>query len=227
MDRSKGLAELLGILLGDGNLNKINNCITIVGSIEDKQYYEKHVIPLIKSLFDVNPRLRKRKDRNALYVDFSSKKVMEYLSKDLGLVRGNKVNATVPAIIKKNPKLIPHFLRGLFDTDGCLKFTKQNKNKNYYPRLQFCFRDTKFSSEIIKLLEDLNFNIGVWKEKRFNGLHFYQISGNANLEKWMSNINMNNPVHKTKYLFWKKYGFYVSRASLKSRIEALNLNTKI
>lgn len=223
----KELAEFLGILLGDGNLNKSSNCITIVGSLEELDYYNRTVIPLIGSLFEVKPKLRHRNDRNAIYIDFNSKQVMNYLSKELGLVRGNKRYAHVPEIVKSNAESIPHFLRGLFDTDGCFKFSKQTSQKNYYPRIQFCFSDAPFVHEVKGLLEKMRFNIGMWKDSRFNGLIFYQISGSDNLEKWMSLIGSNNPVQKTKYQMWKRYGFYTPKSSLKSRIESLNLNTKL
>lgn len=224
INQKRKLAEFLGILLGDGNLHRKSNSITIVGSLEDFYYYNNCVIPLIKSLFNINPKLKKRKDRNAFYIYFYSKETMDYLTKDLGLVRGNKVNARIPNIIRNNIDLIPHFLRGLFDTDGCLKFSKQTKNINYYPRVQFCFRKTKFTEEIGNLLEKLEFNIGMWQENRFNGLIFYQISGKVNLERWMRLIGSSNPVHITKYLIWKQEGFYIPKSSLKSRIEALTLN---
>jgi len=221
------LAEFLGILLGDGNLNKSSNCITIVGSSEELDYYNHTVIPLIESLFEVKPKLRFRNDRNAIYIDFNSKQVMNYLSKEIGLVRGNKKFAHVPGIVKNNLKAIPHFLRGLFDTDGCLKFSKQISQKNYYPRIQFCFNDAPFVHEVKDLLEKVGFNVGMWKDSRFNGLIFYQISGRDNLEKWMDSVGSNNTVQKTKYQIWKKYGFYIPKSSLKSRIEALNLNTML
>ncbi|MBR9677086.1 hypothetical protein GOV04_03020 [Candidatus Woesearchaeota archaeon] len=224
MKYDKRLAELLGIILGDGNLHKTNNCVTIVGSLEDKQYYETYVIPLIKSVFNVKPALRKRNDRNAYYIDFNCKKTIIYLTEKAGLIRGNKVNAKIPKLITNNKKLISPFLRGLFDTDGCLKFSKQSKNKNYYPRIQYCFRDTNFSNSIKDLIEKLDFKVGIWKEKRFNGLIYYQISGKENLEKWIELVGMNNPVHKTKYLFWKKYGYYIPKSSLNYRQKALNLN---
>jgi len=227
MKNYRKLAEFLGIILGDGNLNKKSNCITIVGSLEDFYYHKNYVIPLIKSLFNVNPKLRKRNDRNAYYIDFNSKHIMNYLTKVVGLIRGNKVNAEIPKIIVNNERLIPHFLRGLFDTDGCLKFSKQTKNKNYYPRIQLAFRDSKFAWQVKELLEKSKFNIGVWKDNRFNGAVFFQVSGKNNLEKWMMTVNSNNLVHKTKYLFWKKVGYYQPKSSLESRLRALNLNIDI
>ena len=221
MDYTK-LAELLGILLGDGNLNKNSNCITIVGSSEEKGYYEKHVIPLVKSLFNVNPKLRKRNDRNAFYLDINSKKMMDYLSKDIGLVRGNKVNATVPQIIKNNPGLISHFLGGLFDTDGCLKFSKQTKKTNYYPRIRIALKQSKLALEVGELIKTLKFKSSCCNDKR-TGVITYEISGKDNLTRWVKIIGINNPVQKTKYLVWKKTGFYTPRSSLESRLKALDL----
>ncbi|PIN79659.1 hypothetical protein COV16_03080 [Candidatus Woesearchaeota archaeon CG10_big_fil_rev_8_21_14_0_10_34_8] len=73
MNNTKGLAEIIGIILGDGHLHKKSNKITIVGSLEDFYYYKFHVIPLIRSIFVCNPKIRKRNDKNAYYIDFNSK----------------------------------------------------------------------------------------------------------------------------------------------------------
>ena len=218
------ISELAGIILGDGNLNRKSNCITIVGSLEDFYYFKNHVIPIITSLFNVNPKIRKRKDRNAFYIDFCSKYVMDYLSKKIGLSRGNKIDAKIPAFIKENTKLIPHFLRGLFDTDGCLKFSKQNADKNYYPRVRLTFKKSGFASEVEEVLIKSGFEYGKWEDKRGNVVVFYEISGKENLKKWMNIINPANVVHISKYLFWSKFGYCIPKSSLEERTKALNLN---
>jgi DNA-binding transcriptional regulator WhiA len=220
------LAELIGIILGDGHLHKKQNKITIVGSLEDFYYYRYYVVPLIKSLFDVNPKLRKRNDRNAYYIDFSSKKVMNFLSEECGMIRGNKVNAKIPRFIINDKKLIPYFLRGLFDTDGCLKFSKQGKDINYYPRIQIAIKESFFSEEIGLIMDQIGFQYGKWLELRkdnWSNSTFYHISGKENLERWMHEIGSNNPVHKSKYLFWKKLGYYIPLSSLNDRLNTLNL----
>ena len=45
------LAELLGIILGDGSLHKTEYRVTIVGSLEDYEYYQKSVLPLFAKVF--------------------------------------------------------------------------------------------------------------------------------------------------------------------------------
>ena len=225
MEKQELLAEFVGILLGDGNLHKSSNCITIVGSLEDYEYFENRLIPLINQLFDISPSLKRRKDRNAYYVYFNSKKVMDYLTKEIGLVRGNKINAKIPNFVLEDKKLATHFLRGLFDTDGCLKFSKQTKKLHYYPRIQFCFKKTDFSKKVFEVIENLEFNVAKWSEKRgIFELDYCHISGRENVEKWMDLIGSNNPVQKTKYLFWKKQGFYETKSSLSQRQKALTLN---
>lgn len=126
--------------------------------------------------------------------------------------------------IHSNKKFILSFFRGIFDTDGCLKFSKQTKNIHYYPRVEIGFRQSNFIFEIDKLIKSLNINYSSWKENHVYPFIKFQISGINNLEKWMKCISPNNPVHITKYFFWKKYGYYNPNSSLNFRAKSLNLN---
>jgi len=219
------IAELVGIILGDGHLHKKSNSITIVGSLEEIYYYTNHVMPLFNRVFGKIPKLRKRNDRNSYYLQLENKEVFDFLIRKVGLIRGNKVNARIPEFILKNRKAIIPFLRGLFDTDGCLKFSKQNSEINYYPRLQFTFRKTYFSREVGGILSKAGFNYCTWNEERFNGLISYQISGKDNLYRWFDIIKPSNPVHLSKFLFWREFGYYIPNSTLKKRLKALNLKT--
>jgi len=148
MKINKYVAELIGIILGDGHPHTKSNLITIVGSLEDIYYYQKRVIWLFEFLFNKTPSLKKRNDLNAYYLMACSKKIMDFLVNEVKLKRGAKVNASVPEVISSNPKLIPYFLRGLFDTDGCIKFSKQTKKINYYPRVQIALRNSPLAYEL-------------------------------------------------------------------------------
>lgn len=218
------LAEFIGIILGDGHIHTKENKITIVGSLEEYDYYTYIISPLIKELFDVSPRLLYRNDSNAIYLYFHSKKALNLLVNELGMKRGNKTHAVIPSFVKSQ-NLHCSFFRGLFDTDGCLKFSKQGKTIHYYPRIQFCFKESLLSRELLSLLREHNFPVGSWKDNRFeNTLHLFQISGVKNTDRWMREIGTHNMVQGSKYLIWKKTGAYVPRSSLKERLQALNLN---
>jgi intein/homing endonuclease len=217
MEINEDVAELVGIILGDGHIHTKNNLITIVGSIEDLEYFKKRVMPLFELLFNKKPILKRRNDSNAYYLMIYSKEILDFLINEVGLKRGSKEKAHSPKKIISNKKLIPHFLRGLFDTDGCIKFSKQSKDINYYPRIQIALRHSPIAKELKELFKILNFNYGTWNESRFSGITFYQISGNKNTERWFKEISPNNPVHYTKYLFWKKYGYYIPKSTLEFR----------
>jgi len=219
------LSEFIGVVLGDGNIHLKHNRITITGSIEDLYYYQSHVLPIIDELFNITPKLKRRNDRNSYYIYFYSKTVTDYLIKVVGLVRGNKEKASIPLLIVNNTKLYCHFLRGLFDTDGCIKFSRQGKQTNNYPRVQIALKNSPLAINVNNLLLELNFNFSKWHDTRVGNIIYYQISGKKNLERWMKIIKPKNPVHYTKYLYWKRFGYYIPKSTLNFRIEALNLNT--
>ena len=218
------LAELTGIILGDGHLHTKANRITIVGSLDDKEYYEKVVILLFNSVFNQKPTIAKRKDRNAYYLQLESKSIFEIFTKEIGLHRGSKDKAEVPEVMMFEKELIFPLLRGLFDTDGCLKFSKQNTNKNYYPRIEFSFRESPLARKIGELIKKSGFSYNTWKDNRFNGQLYYQISGKDNLNLWFQLIKPNNPVHITKYVLWKRDGFCLPKTSLAERLDRIKNN---
>ena len=225
MEINEKIAELAGIILGDGHLHTKANMITIVGSLEDLEYYQKRVQMLFKIIFNKLATLRKRNDRNAYYLTLSSKKSMLFLTDVVGLKRGSKVNASIPKVIFSKKRLMRAFLRGLFDTDGCLKFSKQTKEIHYYPRVQIALRKSPLASELAKMFKELDFSFGTWEESRFSGIIFYQISGKKNTDRWFSEIQPKNAVHTSKYDFWKEFGYYVPKSSLQWRRK--KLSTKI
>ncbi|HIG96804.1 MAG TPA: hypothetical protein HA230_00435 [Candidatus Aenigmarchaeota archaeon] len=132
---------------------------------------------------------------------------------DIGLKRGKK-NYRMPNKIKKRA-LYPHILRGIFDTDGCLKFSKQSRKVNYYPRIQFALMPSDITNFISIMLEKLEIKHGKWTEDNSRGfqtnskLVYFHISGSDNLENWMRIIGTHNPVHITKYMIWKKWLLHI------------------
>lgn len=224
MQLNEEIAELCGAILGDGHVHTRENRITITGSLEDIHYYKKRIIPLFEKHFNVKATLRKRKDRNSYYFWIHNKNMFNFFL-EVGFSRGHKSKAGIPISIKKHENLIPPFLRGLFDTDGCLKFSIQSKSYNYYPRIRLCFQESPLINDLREVLDKLNFNYGFTKDRRFN-TRCFEISGKDNLEKWMKIINMGNPVHKSKYLYWKKFGRYIPRSTLKERLNTLDLDIK-
>ena len=61
MKINEEVAEIIGLILGDGHLHRKSNLITIVGSLEDFYYYNKRVIPIFYRIFNKYPKLKKKK----------------------------------------------------------------------------------------------------------------------------------------------------------------------
>ena len=221
------IAELLGIILGDGNISKKGYKLTISGNTEDLLYHETRVIPLIKKYFDVKPKVYKLKNKNSINTEFYSKSLINLLLR-LGLQKGRKENLKIPSIVHNNLDTYRYFLRGLFDTDGTIKFSKQNKGINYYPRIEISQKPSKMTYDLKNLIKACQFNFSFCVSDNSRGylkkdshLAVYQVSGKENLYRWFKIVKPQNPIHITKYMVWKKFGFCRPYTTLKERIDIL------
>jgi len=119
LKRDTSLAELLGICLGDGDLER--HWIAIFGDkSKDTTYLRRHVIPLIRRAIHLNPKFRTtRPDEN--FVILYSTSAARALNK-LGLPYGDKIknHACIPDWVFRRRKMLEACVRGLFDTDGCI-----------------------------------------------------------------------------------------------------------
>ncbi len=182
------------------------------------------VIPLFRRCFhNVNPRIIRLKGKQAYNLEIENVNIFQFFINTFGLKRGPKDNARVPEIISSNSALIPHFLRGLFDTDGCLKFSKQTRSYSYYPRIRFALMASPLAHELHSLLKRKGF--AAIKDVRPNhgykttkDIVTYEISGKAALEKWMRLIKPANPVQIAKYSYWKKFGRHVPHMTFSERL---------
>lgn len=118
---SAELAELVGIILGDGGINSDYQIIVTLHRENDRKY-AKFVYQLAKKLFNVEPAVYTRRFSTRSMVREvvlnSASIVVFLLSKEL--LRGNKVKnqVDVPQWIKESKNFSMHCLRGLIDTDG-------------------------------------------------------------------------------------------------------------
>lgn len=224
-EKLKKLAELVGLVLGDGYIHISDNRICVSGSLGDIHYYKNHVSFLFKDLFNKSPNIYKVNNKNSYLLQMENKYIFEFLISKIGMLRGSKKGrAKVPSFLVKNPKLFPHILRGLFDTDGSLKFSKQNKKYLYYPRVRISASMSPIVDQIKYFLDQLDFNFSFHKDHKDinNEVYVFEISGKENLHKWMEIIGSSNPVHYTKYLVWKKFGYYDKFWCLDTRFNLLN-----
>ena len=231
MDRKSNFAnlfELIGLIIGDGNIlynykNKWNR-ISISGDVEQYFRYFEKICDFIEVLSGKRPTIRVRKKLNKgssleLYLD--NKQFVDFLVKDLKLNYGNKTFIVRIPTNFLNWKYSKHILRGIFEADGSLYFSKI-KRINYptYPRVEIRTSSEKLANQIFEILKKNDFCVQFMKTK-YSDFKIY-LSGEKMLEKWISEIGFSNDNTISKYLFWKKYGFYIPRISFIQRERILN-----
>jgi len=147
------LSELIGIILGDGNLNEHPRTenLRITCNSNDAGYIE-HISSLITKVFYKHPSIRKRKDENAVSVDLYQCKISERLN----LPCGNKIknNVGVPHWVFLNKDYMRRCLKGLFETDGCF----HEDIKNYTRCMEFKNNCARLRKDAYNILLKLGFN---------------------------------------------------------------------
>ena len=122
---------------------------------------------------------------------------------------GNKTyTIKIPDYIKdssKHNKL--SFVRGYFDTDGCLRFDKNKSNLHKYPRIEFGSASQQMIYDLKELLSELGFKNHIWKDNKYLKLC---IAGRVMLEKWIKEVKPKNPKHLNKYHSFRKTGYYAT-----------------
>jgi len=136
--RNGDLAELIGVVLGDGHIEKFprTESLTILSNGENKGFI-RHYSNLVGKLFNKNPYQGWHGGgSNCIRIRIYQKNI----SKRLGIPCGNKsaLKVNIPEWIIKNKGYLKRYLRGLYEAEGsfCIhkptytyKFLFANKNE--------------------------------------------------------------------------------------------------
>jgi hypothetical protein len=205
--RDKNLAELFGILTGDGYMNfypaKNDYLIEIAGdSRNDKEYFE-YINRLFLNLFNIRPKLYQRKKQNSAYLRVRSKGIFYFL-KQTGFVTGKKEQISIPSWIPKNKQYMISFIRGLVDTDGSVVLKRRYQSEPHYPVINIVSKSKILINTVYAWLKQNGFSGWQGKEtkkdKRTGKVtqnYRLELNGKKNLAKWLKEIGFSNP-HKLK-----------------------------
>ena len=209
---SENLAEFLGALCGDGHMSQYTNSqgypgyrIEVCGhSVHDKDYLCNHMYNLIRELFGLEAKFSYHKNQNTMVAYLSSPGLFFFLE-SVGINIGPKNDISIPAPVLKESRFITHFIRGFFDTDGCVALKKRHRDSGYYPTISLSQKSKGITKHVSSLLKDMGFNVvayydipvdlGTGRQYHINKL---EINGRDSLEKWMGFIGFSNPKHLSK-----------------------------
>ena len=200
---NKELAEFVGILLGDGSIdNKRQYRIQITLNKTDLEY-AKYIINIINKISDVKIFLKSRKNENALDIQIFSKRFVNFLVDDIGMVPSPKWNRAVIPNVFLNNRFEKYVLRGYFDTDGSVVIT--NNNGVLYPRLEMKICPSPMRDSFIEILNRLGFKFGVYCIE--NNRTRLQMNGQGQLHKWLKEVGIKNPRYLRKAVKIARGGF--------------------
>lgn len=196
---SEELAELIGIILGDGNIwvRKPYYYLTIVGdSKKDRNYLLNYVKPLFRKLFNKEMHVRMHKSNNELFIYVGSKNVI-FTLRHFGLISGDKKenNIKIPSWIFKSNKYIQACIRGLIDTDGCVcPITGRN-----YPYIWFSCNIENLRKSFDLAMKKLGIKTSNWNIRKNRTPDVY-IGSKEMIKKYMQTISFKNERHLTKMM---------------------------
>lgn len=129
-------AYILGFLYGDGNNYPEHGKISVTSLKKDER-----ILKRIRAALKSNAKLYYQTNKKTKQVYVTLAIYSKEISKDLihlGVIKNKTKFLQFPIL---PPELIKHFIRGLFDSDGCFTFGlyhTYNNYKYYMGRLSFC-----------------------------------------------------------------------------------------
>lgn len=184
------LAEIFGVLNGDGHLAIHNYEINVVMSYLEKDYIFR-LKKLFENKFGISFILTRK--GTAIKLRGYSKGLSNILSSEYRLPIGKKLGRLkIPKIVYQNDIFLSFYLRGLFDTDGSF-YTRRNNE----PVMEISSADKRFLAEVKGALEKLGFKTAKGKNRCFiyqkESIHdFFRIVKPANskhLKKYQNYLN--------------------------------------
>lgn len=212
-------------MIGDGCLlyypkHRIYGIEITGNATEETDYYDK-IARFIKNEFNLKSRIYVKHQPLglALKLVVYNKKLAEFM-----LNCGITTNKTYTIKISdefltwKKSKFI---LRGIFETDGSLYFSKSKTktDKPSYPRLEIKTASFCLAKQIMEILNKNGFKAHCHQNGSTKVVY---LSGVNMLEKWVKEIGFNSNKNTSKYLLWKKLGYYIPKISLQNRLSLLN-----
>lgn len=178
---SKNLAELIGVVLGDGNIFQCDRCQRLTISCNSfYSKYVKHVSSLVKIIFGKEPIVSKRTKSNCTDVRL----YLQDIDKALGLPAGNKLKypIVIPAWIFKKKEYLENCLKGLFETDGHYGLNR----KSYVEYMQFCNKSKSLKKSVFDALTYLGYSPQL-------GNSYVRLARRSQLHRFIKKIGIERP----------------------------------
>jgi len=197
-DKSDDLAEMIGVILGDGHLEKSyrsgHYAVKICGGEDDLEYLASFVSPLFSRVFRKQLRNFKFKKARAVMFYIHDKSVVFTLEHH-GLKPGNKKDndACIPQWIFENEGYLKACIRGVFDTDGTV-FPKSANPR--IPQLELTSKINGIQRTFRRGLLQLGFKPSKWSRTNSPKCGLY---AKSQVVKFSREIGFHNPKYGRRF----------------------------
>ena len=192
---SDGVAEVLGVLLGDGCVSRylsqgrVRFAVAFTGSSSEFRYYEDFVKPTLESGFEVKGYLYLRKDNTTRLHIHSAKLAMQLIS--LGIPVGKKVDAAIPPCVIQSGKVIP-FIRGIYHAEGSI-YRRYSKRYNTHSRVYDNLLSLQIRMKLRTLMHQINdelIRLGIATNRltERDGVYTLRITRQSMIQKFLETI---------------------------------------
>jgi DNA-binding transcriptional regulator WhiA len=189
------LAELLGILMGDGHIGLYQT--TMATNSDTDLQHALFVKRLFEQLFAVQSHLNTRRDKKTCEIIVSSKAVCRFLEGQ-GIPQGNKIGKgiRIPDWVQETPAYRNALVRGLFDTDGCVYLDTHRYRQKVYKNLGMAFANQslpllqffKETLEFLGLHPTQKTKFRVFLRRKEDIRQYFDLVGSSN-EKHIKKVN--------------------------------------
>lgn len=175
LTKNGDLAELIGIILGDGHIHKHDRCdsLRIVGDAR-KMGFVTRAARLVFLTFKKKPEIAERKTSNGVNITFYEKNIAKRLAIPAGA--RTKFMFRLPAWIERDKSNKIRFLRGLYEAEG----TPCHSPATYTHKFIFTNMNPHLLELVARLVRQLGFTASVSANK-------VQVSRKAEVQK-LSNL---------------------------------------
>ena len=215
------LAEFLGIVLGDGHLDRKEFNLSSDAIEREFVLYVKN---LINKLFGLDSRMfLSYSNKNSLLLDTYSTELIKFLVKN-SMKIGNKIDngSSLPKWVFSNKKFAIGAIRGLFDTDGGIYGKQRGYNRAI---IEFQTKSLYINKDTIKLLRLLDFKSSKSDNKNTGKLDT-RIQNQDDVHKFFELVGSNNLKNIMRYKEFLKTGVVPSYKETGRLIKIYRENNK-
>ncbi|MBU0998124.1 hypothetical protein KJ570_01135 [Patescibacteria group bacterium] len=194
---SSELAELVGIILGDGGIT--NNQLKITLGLKADYKYALFVTNLLEKIIGEKPSWNEY-NGNVILLCISGVNLVQKLE-DIGVYKGNKIQRQidVPSWIWNDIKYQKFCVKGLMDTDGGIYFHEHWIKGVRYKNMGLCF--TSHSKPLLTSVSTILNTLNIKNSIQGKHVYIYKL---GEILKYFKSIGTHNPKHEERLNFYLK-----------------------